>query len=254
MNSFFSFLSGKQQPIKPSVISRADMERGYQKHPSLAAYLPWRDVDEKNKVFLLEDNRSLAVGFEITPLPCEARPAAMMEKISQAFKESLQNAIPQEKNHPWILQIFVMRNGTLSPVLEKIQDSIDPERRSEPLVQAHLETMRIHLEYVSRPSGIFMDSAVTQHVFRGGFWQVYAFLYRREMDKKDKKNKNNKKRLPSGLHERNKRNERNQALHQQRWEDIKKISAKLRDQWRACGLGVKRLPPADFYRWMVRLV
>ena len=103
------------------MVSVADIERGYQKHPSLAEYLPWRDVDEQNKVFLLEDNKSLAVGFEITPLPCEARPAVMMEKIAQAFKESLQNAIPHEKNHPWILQIFVMRNGTLSPLLQTIQ-------------------------------------------------------------------------------------------------------------------------------------
>ena len=54
------------------------------------------------------------------------------------------------------------------------------------------------------------------------------------------------KRLSGGVRE------KNHALHQQRWEDIKKISAKLSDQWRACGLGVKRLTPADFYRWMVR--
>src|ERR1700722_19817069 len=170
MRQFFSFLGGQSSVKPPPVVSVADIERGYQKHPSLTQYLPWRDMDEKNNVFLLEDHRSLAVGFDITPLACEARPQIMMEKIAQAFKEALQNAIPQEKHHPWILQLFVVRNTTLSPVLDKIRASIDPERLSEPVVQAHLDTMRTHLEYVSRPGGIFIDSQVTQQVFRGGLW------------------------------------------------------------------------------------
>ena len=99
------------------MVSVADIERGYQKHPSLADVIcPGGIMTNKHKVFLLEDNASLAVGFEITPLPCEARPAVMMEKIAQAFKESLQNAIPQEKNHPWILQMFVMREAVFNAV------------------------------------------------------------------------------------------------------------------------------------------
>ena len=38
----------------------------------------------------------------------------MMEKIAQAFKESIQNAIPQEKQQPWILQVFVTRQPSLA--------------------------------------------------------------------------------------------------------------------------------------------
>ncbi len=185
MKTIFSFLSDKKSlPKKPPVISVADIERGYQKHPSLARYLPWRDYDEKHKLFLLEDNASLGAGFEITPLPCEARPAIMMEKIAQAFKESIQNAIPQEKQSPWILQAFVMREPSLTPLMQTVQAAIEPERHSEPLVQAHLATLKSHLDYVSRPEGIFVDSQVTQQVFRGGVWRVFVFLYRRETDKK----------------------------------------------------------------------
>ncbi len=169
-----------KKPVKPKIVSVTDIQRGYQKAPSLARHLPWRDFDEQHKVFLLEDNLSLAVGFEITPLPCEARPAEMMEKIAQSFKEALQNAIPQEKQNPWILQIFVTRESSLTGLMQTIQAAIEPERLTEPLVQAHLETLRTHLDYVSRPEGIFVDTQVTQQVFRGGLWKVYAFLYQRE--------------------------------------------------------------------------
>ena len=220
--------------MKPPIVSVADIERGYQKAPSLARYLPWRDYDEQHKVFLLEDNLSLAVGFEITPLPCEARPAEMMEKIAQAFKESLQNAISQEKQNPWILQLFVTRQSSLTGLIETIERTIEPERLNEPLVQAHLDTLQTHLNYVSRPEGIFVDTQVTQQVFRGGFWQVTAFLYQRESTKKASRT-----------------SEQRQKIRQMRSEDIQKISRKLSDQWRACGLGVKRLTIEKFYQGMV---
>jgi conjugative transfer ATPase len=227
-----------KKPVKPPIVSMADIQRGYEKAPSLARYLPWRDFDEQHKVFLLEDHSDLAVGFEITPLPCEARPAEMMEKIAQAFKEALQNAIPQEKQNPWILQIFVTRESSLSGLMQTIEAAIEPERLNEPLVQAHLATMRSHLDYVCRPEGIFVDTQVTQQVFRGGLWKVYAFLYQRETQKQKK--------------QKNQKNSKSQKSRQARWEDIQKISRKLSDQWRACGLGVKRLTIEHFYRWMVQ--
>lgn len=236
MRSLFSSSSVDSSGKKASqpVVTTMDIARGYQKYPSLADHLPWRDYDEKHKVFLLEDNLSLAVGFKITPLPCEARPKAMMDKIAQSFKESLQNAIPQEKNNPWILQIFVMRQSSLTSVMQTVKAAIEPERWSEPLVQAHLETLQTHLDYVSRPEGIFVDQQVTQQVFRGGVWQVIAFLYK----KREKSGKNISRAML-------------EKMRQSHGEEIKKISRKLLDQWRACGLGVQRLAPEEFYRWMV---
>ena len=211
------------------MVSVADIERGYQKHPSLAEYLPWRDVDEQNKVFLLEDNKSLAVGFEITPLPCEARPAVMMEKISQAFKESLQNAIPQEKNHPWILQIICDAQWhTVAVTYKKFGHPLTRNGIPNRWCRRIWKRCAFIWNMSAVPAVFLWIVQVTQQVFRGGFWQVYAFLYRRETDRKIK----NAYRQSYA--------EKNHALHQQRWEDIKKISAKLSDQWRACGLGVKR--------------
>jgi len=213
---------------KSNVITKNTITQGYEKRPSMADFLPWCDYNEKHKVFLLEDRLTLATVFSIRPIACEARPDAMMREIARSLKEALQNAIPCEKNNPWVLQLFAVRESGLSKPLDLMIQDIPPERLATPLVQAHLATMQEHLNYVSRPQGIFVDHQVTQQVFRGGYLKTYAVLYRRHADTSDK-------------------NARYNSLEQ-----IKRISRKLADQWRQCGLGVKRLTANDFYRWMVR--
>ncbi len=51
--------------------------RGYQKRPSIADYLPWKDYSEQHRCFLLEDGMSLAMAFSIKLIACEARPKEM---------------------------------------------------------------------------------------------------------------------------------------------------------------------------------
>lgn len=213
---------------KKRTVTQSDMARGFEKRPSLADYLPWRDYHEKHKVFLLEDNVSLATVFSLRPIACEARPAAMMQEIARSLKDVLQNAIPCEKHNPWILQFFSVRERNLAPAWEKIKQAIPEDRQEDPLVKAHLNTMREHFAYVSRAEGLFVDHQVTQQVFRGGYLNTYAVLYRRVEPSQGK-------------------NPRYSALEQ-----IKRVSRKLADQWRQCGLGVKRLTADEFYSWMVR--
>jgi len=144
--------------------------------------LSWRDYNAEHQVFLLEDNQSLATCFSLTPIACEARPSVMMAAIAKSLKEAIQNAIPCEKENPWILQVFVQRERQLSSVLDKIKQQIPIERHKHPLVQAHLETLATHIDYVTRPDGIFIDRQVTQQIFRGGLLKIYVVLYRRHRD------------------------------------------------------------------------
>lgn len=205
-----------------------DIARGYAKRPSIANFLPWCDYNEKHKVFLLEDNCSLAACFNLQPLACEARSETMMREIARSFKDALQNSFPFEKNNPWILQLFVVRERDLSKPMRLVRDSISSERLEDPLVKAHLETLQQHIDYVSRPEGIFVDQQVTQQIFRGGYLKTYAVLYRKQTDTLEK-------------------NPRYSALEQ-----IKRVSRKFMVQLRHCGVGVQRLSADDFYRWMVR--
>lgn len=208
-------------------VTNTDIARGYAKRSSIVRYLPWCDYHDSHKVFLLEDNRSLAVGFRLRPIACEARPDAMLRDIARSLRDALQNAIPLEKHNPWIVQFFVLRERNIQQPLQKMQEAIPTARQDHPLVKAHLDTLKTHFQYVGRPEGVFVDSQVTQQVFRGGYVTVYAMLYRR---------------YDTAVTD----------LRRQPLEQIQRIARKLADQWRSCGLGVNRLTGEEFYRWMVR--
>ncbi len=212
-----------------TIAKKSDMAGIYTQQPSLAKCLPWQDYNDKCKLFLLEDNQSLAAGFHFTPIPCEARPEKMMGEIANALSEALKNTIPCEKNNPWILQLFVERTSDLSLNYEYIKNYFKASTKDGALsnfTKAHLKTLKKHFEYVSRKEGIFFDRQVTNQIYKGGFLHVRGMLYRRTPEKTEQ-------------------NTRRNAV-----EEIVRISRKLADQLRACGLKVKRMKGDEFYDWM----
>jgi conjugative transfer ATPase len=214
---------------KKSYVTRKEMADSYQCLPSFIEKLPWCDYNEKFKCFMLEDHTSLGVCFKITPIPCEARPIAMLEDIAAAISEAVKNSIPCEKDSPWILQVYAKKQPDLSHVYQEIEDSFPEKRKATLVTQDFLQNMKEHLEYVSQPDGIFHDSQVTNLNFRGGILHVYAVLYRR----KSAKSSDNTKRYSS-------------------IEEISRVARKFCDQLRACGLRIKRMQGKEFYEWMVK--
>ena len=105
-------------------ITKIDIARGYQKRPSIADYLPWKDYSNQHQCFLLEDGVSLAMAFSIKPIACEARPKEMLEAMMRSIAESLKNAIPLAKEYPWILQAFVQRTHNLDATFEHIKNHV----------------------------------------------------------------------------------------------------------------------------------
>lgn len=209
------------------MLKKSTISRMYARAESITDYLPWRDYSDEQQLFLLEDNCSLGVCFELTPIPCEARPVEMMQEISKSIAEALKNSIPLEKNHPWILQVFALRESDLSSSMKTIENYFPEERKQSPLTQAHLKTLKTHFEYMTKSEGVFVDRQVTNHVFRGGILKVYAVLYRRLRDAK--------------------KYSRSSAV-----EDILRVSRKFSDQLQSCGVKVKRMVGKDFHQLMVR--
>src|SRR3990167_2317524 len=101
-------------------ITTEEVARSYERLPTFINRLPWRDYNAKHKCFLLEDNESLGVCFNITPIPCEARPGIMMEEIAHSISEAIKNSIPCEKENPWVLQIYVKKQADLSPFYDEV--------------------------------------------------------------------------------------------------------------------------------------
>ncbi len=212
---------------KTPIVTQREVERSYQCHPSFISRLPWVDFNEHHHCILLNDNESLGTCLKITPIPCEARPESMLSEIATSISEAIKNAIPCEKNNPWILQVYAKKQQDLLDDYARIESAIEQKRKSAPITQDFLKNIKEHLDFVSRPDGIFHDSLVTNTTFRGGFLHVYAVLYRRKNSKSTKKN------------------ERSSQL-----EEIVQITRKLSDQLRASGLGVKRMKSHEFYKWM----
>ena len=201
----------------------------YQRIPSLAQQLPWRDYNENHKCFLLEDNISLGICFKITPISSEARPESMMNEISKSISEAIKNSIPCEKDSPWILQVYVQKEADLSSTYNEIESYYPEHRKSSAVTQAYLNTLREHLDYVARSGGMFHDSLVTNQTFRGGILHVYAVLYRRADSNKQKN-----------------------IARRSRLDETIRVARKFSDQLRACGMRVKRMDGHEFYNWMVK--
>lgn len=216
-------------------MTREKIARAYQTLPTLADYLPWRDYNALHRCFLLEDNESLGVCFKITPIPCEARPAKMLEEISKSISEALKNTIPFEKNNPWIVQVYVSKEAELNSFFKEVEtyfketQSKQEKQKNASLTEDYLKTLGEHLEHVTRPGGIFQDTQVTNIRFRGGVMHVYAVLYRRIQIKPSKK-----------------------IEKKTRLQDITRIARKFAAQLRSCGMKVKPMDGTQFYEWMAR--
>ncbi len=212
-----------------SFVTSTDIASLYQRTPNLIERLPWKDYNEKHKCILLEDNISLGVCFKITPISCEARPIAMLEEIASAISEAIKNTIPCEKGNPWVFQVYAKKQSDLSGIYNQIENSFPEKRKSTSVTQDFLNTMKEHFDYISKSNGIFHDSQVTNLNFRGSWLDIYAVVYRRNPPK--------------------------QSNHEERYsriEEMLRVSRKLSDQLRACGLHIRRMQGQEFYEWMAK--
>jgi len=206
-------------------ITHKEISRTYKYLPSISERLPWRDFHSKRQCVLLEDNESVGVCFNVTPIACEARPESMLQEIAKSIAEAVKNSIPCEKSHPWILQIYVTKQSNLSSTYQEIENYFPEKRKRERLTREYLLNMKEHLFYLSQPGGIFHDTQVTNLNFRGGVSHVYAVLYRRKQSTQSRYD---------------------------RLEEMTRIAQKFSDQLRACGIEMKRMQGSEFYTWMFK--
>lgn len=223
LEAWFGLSQSDRRPV-----TQKDVSRQYAAHPTLADYLPWAGYSDRYKTFLLEDRESLAVAFELTPMACEAKSSEMMAALSKGIAQAIKNAIPREKEHPWVLQVFAQNSHDLTAAYQQIENYTLKGREASPQARAHLDILKQHYEFVSRPGGIFEDELVMGQSFRGTQLKVYAILYRR---------------YP--LHAKSR--QRRTAI-----EDSQRVARKFSEGLRNAGLKVKRLRGEGFYEWLVR--
>ena len=90
------------------------MKQLYDRPASFTDLLPWVEYDPHSQTFLLEDGVSLGAVFEIEPVGCEARTPDFMARLRDAIQTAINEALPELDEAPWILQVYVQDEPSLT--------------------------------------------------------------------------------------------------------------------------------------------
>ena len=160
-------------------LTTAAVRRQYDRPASFTDLLPWVEYDPDSRTFLLEDGVSVGALFEITPAGTEARTPKFMLQLRDAIQTALTDAIPEEDEAPWILQVYVQDEPSLKEFQGEVASYVQPSASDSAFTRQYMDTFSKHLEQISRPGGLFEDTAVTGTHWRGQVRRVRATLYRR---------------------------------------------------------------------------
>ncbi|MCP4129131.1 MAG: conjugative transfer ATPase [Gammaproteobacteria bacterium] len=154
-------------------------KRLYERPPPFTDHLPWMEYNPASRTFLLEDGLSVGALFELTPAGTEARTPKFMTQLRDAIQTALTDAIPEEDDSPWILQVYVQDEPSLQSFQKEVADYAQPSARDTAYTRHFQQTLSDHLARITRPGGLFEDTAVTGTRWRGQVRRVRATLYRR---------------------------------------------------------------------------
>ena len=137
------------------------------------------EYNPASRTFLLEDGLSVGALFELTPAGTEARTPKFMTQLRDAIQTALTDAIPEEDDSPWILQVYVQDEPSLQSFQKEVADYAQASARDTAYTRHFQQTLSDHLSQITRPGGLFEDTAVTGTRWRGQVRRVRATLYRR---------------------------------------------------------------------------
>ncbi len=160
-------------------VTQAAVKQLYERPPSFTDLLPWVEYNSESRTFLLEDGISVGALFELEPVGCEARTPQFMAQLRDAIQTALTDAIPEEDDAPWVLQVYVQDEPSLKGFQKEIEAYAQPSAKDTAFTRHYQETFARHLERISQPGGLFEDTAVTGTPWRGQLRRVRATLYRR---------------------------------------------------------------------------
>lgn len=167
------------QTREPAPVTTAEVKRLYGRPPAFTDLLPWTEYDPDSRTFLLEDGVSVGALLELTPVGSEARTSAFMAQLRDAIQTALTDAIPEEDDAPWIVQVYVQDQPSLSALQRDLASYAQLGAAGSAYTQ-HFQTLFAeHLAQISRPGGLFHDAAVTGTRWRGQVRRVRATVYRR---------------------------------------------------------------------------
>lgn len=208
-------------------LTTADVNALYARPPSFTDFLPWVEYLPESRCFLLEDGVSVGALFELTPAGTEARMPGFMAELRDAIQTAITESIPELDGAPWILQLYVQDEPSLSDLLRQVEDYVPPAANESAYTRHYLELLTAHCAHISRPGGLFKDSALSGTAWRGQVRRVRALLYRRL---------NPRGRVPSAL-----------GVEA----ELNDVATKWTAALAAAGIRCRRGSGEDLYRWLL---
>jgi conjugative transfer ATPase len=192
--------------------------------------LPWTEYDAQHQCFPLSDGRSVAALFELMDVPAEARPESYLLQLQKGLQSIFQDTFPQyfDNESPWIVQFYLQDELSLKSYYQDYTDYIKPAVKETAFTQAYLALVKQHVELLTRPQGLFVDTKVSGNVFRGKTRKIRVVIYRRLTGL-------SKLRRGSGA-----------------VQDLQTVATTFLAKLESCGVKAKRCTGKNFYEWMVR--
>jgi len=122
-------LGTNEDQSERSPVTTKQVRQLYERPPSFTDLLPWMEYNPANRTFLLEDGISVGALFELTPAGTEARTLTFMTQLRDAIQTALTDAIPEEDDAPWILQVYVQDEPSLQGFRKAVADYAQPSAR-----------------------------------------------------------------------------------------------------------------------------
>ncbi|MCG0409494.1 TraC family protein, partial [Pseudomonas aeruginosa] len=92
---------------------------------------------------------------------------------------ALQNSFDEHETSPWIVQFYAQDEISWDNFQEQLRQYVHPRARGSAFSEMYLALMKHHLEGISKPGGLFVDTAVSKLPWRGQQRRVRMVVYRR---------------------------------------------------------------------------
>ncbi len=168
-----------RRAVRDGPVPQAAARGLYERPPSFTDLLPWAEYDAGTRTFVLEDGLSAGALLEILPVGTEACTPRYLQQLHDAVQTALTDAVPEQAEAPWILQVYVQDEPSLQRFWAEIEAYAPPGVLDSDYSRYYREVFSQHLQRISRPGGLFEDTAVTGGRWRGQVRRVRAVLYRR---------------------------------------------------------------------------
>ncbi len=162
---------------KPATV--ADVAALYDVKPSFVDLLPWVEYLPDEEAMLLEDGKSLAAFFELTPIGTEGRDPEWLRNVRDALENALQNSFDELDTSPWVVQFYAKDETSWDDYLQGLRDYIRPQAQGTAFSEMYQALFKHHLDAIAKPGGLFEDTTVSKLPWRGQQRRVRMVLYRR---------------------------------------------------------------------------